>query len=203
MLQRSGLRSAHYKTAPDAPPIGAVFLANQTAGRPLLTGIEGFDVYADLGLNAGQVVFEGAHLFRQLHAEHPDAYFLLNTRPVDDWVASRMRFREGALATHCARILGCGTDALPDLWREMFGRHHADVREHFSCDSGKLLEFDITSDSPDAIKDFLSPIYQIDTAHWKLINASAPSTPPPEQRNMAARASGGLWNRLARRRNHG
>lgn len=168
LFQRSGIASLHFR-APGVGNAGLRMKRNLRHGRPLLTGMEGFTAYSDFNFanHRGQV--EGARLFRQLHAEHPEAHFILNTRDEEAWLASRFAHMGGSLAERGMAAHGTDADGLRRIWRRLWRRHHAEVRNHFAGNP-RFLEFHIERDPPERLADFLAPEHAVDPAHWKRRN---------------------------------
>ena len=59
---------------------------NIVEGRAPLTGLEQFDGFFDMKYVIGDVAYENYFDFKTFAKFYPNAYFLLNTREVDDWI---------------------------------------------------------------------------------------------------------------------
>jgi hypothetical protein len=59
---------------------------------PLRTCHGGYDAYLQMDTNAPPCYFPQISLLDELHEEHPNATFILNFRPVDDWIDSALRW---------------------------------------------------------------------------------------------------------------
>lgn len=87
LFQKSGYRSVHW----DEGKLARKMLDNTLQGRPVLEGYHHeFDVYSDMVFRNSKFHFEGNSLFKQLHADYPNACFLYNARDIDEWVLSRV-----------------------------------------------------------------------------------------------------------------
>jgi hypothetical protein len=147
---------------------------NLLKGRPPVAGLEHVVFFSDMEALNGDVFLEAYKLFPALHRHYPDALFLLNTRPVENWIRSRLVFREGEYAEWHMRLLGLSSqEALVEHWRKDWHDHHERVRAYFR-DRGRFLEFDIENDDPakltHAIPEFaLNPaLYRAELSHlWK------------------------------------
>jgi hypothetical protein len=153
-------------------PIAKVMETNVAAGKPILSGLPRYRVYSDLThVRAGRAI-EGVRHFKLLHAEYPDSYFILNTRPVDNWVRSRERHDDGDFIDRYARALDMTHDEVRDHWRDMFVQHSRLCKEYFSGNP-KFMEFDIERDGPEQLKDFCRPDFDLDADNWTHKGATA------------------------------
>lgn len=176
------IASLHFR--PDdgetTPILPHVMSINHSLGRPLFQGLEHFDVFSDMGVIGRNFIFEGIRYFREIDVQYPGSYFILNTRPVDHWIASRLMHRRGRDADFTMKTLGIERKSLVYLWEQQFADHVGNVREYFSNRPKQLLEFDIESGDPAAIADFLASDYDIDPGHWGQYNASEERPETPE-----------------------
>ncbi|MEM7695500.1 MAG: sulfotransferase [Pseudomonadota bacterium] len=110
---------------------------------------------------------EGYRYFKEMFEWHPTSYFILNTRPVEDWLKSRARIGNGNYLEHYARHYGYA-DTAPVLarWRLEWHRHHADVLSFFADKPRSLLVYDIVSHDPAALATFLAPAFVVDPAKF-------------------------------------
>lgn len=123
--------------------------------------------------------------FKFLQACFPDAIFVLNTRNVDDWIASRLAYSGGAFAQMYAQKVGVQIDQLPDLWRQDWADHIVRCKTHFDGND-RFIQFDLDKDKITNLTDFLSPWYR-----FRRIPSPKRSVPakPEKVRRMMARLS--------------
>lgn len=160
-FKRNGVPTVHWSKGEIARRIEA---AHERGEDPL-----GFykDVFffSDMTYTARDVVLDGAYHFDYIHRFYPDALFILNTRPVDGWIDSRMRWNNYRERYKSAR--GIKTDEeLAAYWRADWERHHRRVAEFFADKPGQLLVFDIEKDGPERIAEFVKGHYKLDTRHY-------------------------------------
>ena len=86
----NGCRSVHWSME-DGRFLAGVITTNVQSGRPILASIDGYDVYSELSYAGGSVYLEANCYFKELHAAYPDAYFILNVRDTESWIASRAK----------------------------------------------------------------------------------------------------------------
>jgi len=166
-------------------------------GKPLLTFVGVFDVYTDMECRNLPMVmsrrfppriirklFEkldpekdlapiyAYKYFKELDQQYPDSKFILNTRNVDNWVGSRLRFQNKKYRS-CIH----GDDYHKDeaelvaCWKSDWHDQHRDVKEYFRDRPSDLLVFDIEKDDPAKLVEFFVS-YRLDKRHWIRTNAS-------------------------------
>jgi hypothetical protein len=167
----NNIRSVHWGRGEVALEIDR----NRRLGRQLLGRFEPhFDAFTDMEEHHTQTYC--AQFFQQLHKEHPDAYFILNTRPVDKWIASRFSLLGGSYARECAQILRLDGQQLIDFWKVEWHHHHKVVQEYFQNHS-RFLVFNIETDDGEVLQTFLSPEYVTDPSTWGHHFPSEPVSP--------------------------
>lgn len=164
----SGIPSVHWRDDRERYLAHAV-LTNHALDLPPFHGFDAL-AFTDISFASDRWVIEGARFFRRFHTAYPDAFFILNTRPVDAWLASRAAHASGTFLRRCAKAAGCSTQDVLDGWRRLHTLHEAEVTAHFAGHE-RFLRFDISRDDPRQIADFLAPTHAIDTAHWAFHNA--------------------------------
>lgn len=168
----NGYLSAHHVThwarRRKLPSLAKMMASNRAAGRPMLAGIDHYDVYSDLIHLTDREVIEANGFFRELHAQHPDAYFVLNDRPVEKWLRSRLAHEggpRGSLVARYAAALGISEAEAPALWRDQYERHKAGAASYFAGNP-RFMIFDIETGSPAELAAFLAPAFRLDPRLW-------------------------------------
>lgn len=120
------------------------------------------------GERGDHILSEGTLLHRQLIDSDPDAYFILNTRNVEHWLASRCRHLNGSFLEiyrrHLSRISGreFGVDDVLQEWRRMWHQAHAEILTRFQREPQlRGLVFDIEFTPYQTLKKFLAPDYSL------------------------------------------
>jgi hypothetical protein len=150
------------------PPLAKLMQENHEAGRALLAGFDHYDAFSDLVYLTDSEFIEANGWFRELHAQHPDAYFVFNDRPVEKWIRSRLSHEggpRGSFVTRYANAMGVAESEAPDRWRAHYAQHKAAVLDYFSANPHFML-FDIESDRPEELVRFLAPDYHLDARLW-------------------------------------
>ena len=124
-------------------------LANLEAGRDPIDGLDSYDAFLDLTVGP----IDLCRQFREVFETHPTAVFVLNTRPLDDWIASRIAHRRSV--ADAARHFQLTADQVIEKWRADYRDHHADARAFFEAAApAQFLEWDIRT-APVHLADFL------------------------------------------------
>ena len=90
------------------------------------------------------------HLWREMHAQFPDAKFILTVRDEEPWIESCVRFyRNRRVRRMRAWMFGkhanpAASPASRQAWLDAYRAHNAAVRDHFSSRPDQFLEFDPT-----------------------------------------------------------
>lgn len=105
-------------------------------------------------------IAEGFRDFAFLDESYPGSVFLLNTRRLDDWIASRHRHRGGSYARAWAQIRGIAVADLADVWAADWFAHLAACRAHFAG-RAEFVEIDIDRAAPGDYRDALAPWFDL------------------------------------------
>ena len=177
-FERAGIASVHN----DNGRLALTMAANLRNGRPILTGYERFEAFHAMGFLRPHVHVEMYKRWKTILEQVPQARFILNVRDVDRWIVSRLNmaplggFRWG----RPSRGFGPPWDRPQrgllervEPFAERYRRHYelADLEEaiaHWRADwhrhieavragvpAGRLLVFDIESDSPESLCRFV------------------------------------------------
>jgi len=161
---------------------GVIIKKNVEAGRLPLTGIDNFDVYAQLdawALTTRRLFDYRCYMpqvedLEKLHAQFPNATLILNTRNVDHWVKSLHSFNKGNMLQ---QMIECNITALPagvggnDTDLKMFYQGHTDNIQSFvkSHPSHGLVTIDIENWDAGEI---LEEAFKINRTCWGHANKS-------------------------------
>ena len=155
-LQRNGIHSAHFNRGMLAQRIQE----NIDGGRKPLFGrkINAFVGYTDLQRITFHGAIEAATFYRQFFEYYPNSYFILNTRDKDGWLASRKAHGAGNYINRYRVALGLPDEAsVLAYWSDQWDQHHEEVQSFFKDKPGRLIVYDIKTDHPQKMVDFLAP----------------------------------------------
>ena len=120
------------------------------------------------GEGGDHILSEGTLLHQHLIDSDPDAYFILNTRSVEGWIASRSRHLNGSFLEvyrqHLSRIKGreFNVDDVVLEWRRMWHQAHAEILNRFQREPHlRSLVFDIEDTPYNILKEFLAEDYTL------------------------------------------
>lgn len=171
LFQDSGIESVHWVDG-QGDNVARRMVTNMAMGVKPLDGFGSVRAFADISFVNARFMLDGTRFFRDLHAAYADAYFLLNTRDRDDWIASRARHSKGGYLERCCKATGQTAAQVKEGWAHLYNVHHAEVEAHFEGNP-RYLRFDIDTDSPQIIADWLAPDFDVNTAHWGHYNRGA------------------------------
>lgn len=136
--------------------------AKLSGTRPLARWADSITAFTDMEsvrfLN--MPVIEAFKDYALLDAHYPGSVFLLNTRRVEDWIASRYLHRGGAYARSIAAAMDVPLGALGDIWAADWEAHLTGVRAHFAG-RDRFVDIDIDEAAPEDYRTALSPWYDL------------------------------------------
>ncbi len=169
-FKQNGLRSFHWGGASPKSNGALIVFNNLMLGRDLLDGIDHFDVYSDLSFANDLIYVEASRFFKEIHEQYPEAYFILNTRPVKKWLESRLNHGDGSLKERSMSVYNCSEQELRVIWKNQYQKHSDDVRAFFKRTRGHFLEFNIEQDSPEKLIEFLTEHHDLESKYWQRKN---------------------------------
>ena len=140
---------------------------NIDAGKPPLTALEKFDGFFDMEYVRPHIAVENYLDFKTFAQFYPDAYFLLNTRDVDDWITSRLNHGEGLYLAITMTRLNLDKENVISMWRKNWDEHHESVRSFFADGKHKFQEFHITKTPLSDLVEFVRPDFELKTEFWQ------------------------------------
>ena len=178
------ITSVHWR----ANTLALALQRNQTAGQPLLKGIDQWTAYTDMICIPGSPwgssnstnapLIEGCRWFKALHHDYTDALFILNTRDPFQWLQSRLNHDKGQFAAAYLEALALegvrNRRQLKRRWLHDWYQHHAEVMAYFQTHAAKqLLVFHISESSERQLNRFLTPYFDIEAGHFPHHHKSA------------------------------
>ena len=162
-FHRSGYRAAHRKKGKLADDI----MAAKAAGQKPLSNWGNTVLFTDLEKITPTEQIEAYREFEFLDESYPDAYFLLNTRRVDDWLTSRLRHWNGTYFRDYMKHYGTRDPmAVLQRWKDDWVDHLAAVRSYFADRPGKLIEFDLDTDTATDLAARFEGILTLNPKKW-------------------------------------
>ncbi len=167
-----GLKSIHWRK-------GEVILAKEIDkrlgdDRALRKFLAGWTVFSDFVYLTDEVFIENHTLYETYQRLFPEAYFILNDRDVDRWVASRLLHRDGGFLKRYLNVHGGTEDEAKAAWKTGFLAHREAVLKHFK-DHPRFLHFHIDKGDRsafiepgdvDSLVALLAPDYQLSAEFW-------------------------------------
>ena len=94
---------------------------------------------------------EGFKEYKFLHSWYPDAYFILNVRDPEAWVASRANHHNGQYIKFHVQHRSIDEHLLPAQWLIDWHEHLSGVRNYFAGNV-RFIEYNIDSDPPENLQ---------------------------------------------------
>lgn len=173
---RGGYKSWHYSYHFDTDPSTGLSIAekmkdNKAAGKDPLYDIAHAEVYSDMHFHRDDVWYDGIKDFQPLYTQYPNAYFIMQTRPMEDWLLSKKNHKDGAYIERCCEYHGKNVEEMLEWFREERLAHEERVRYFFAGPMKKkyanFLEWDLEEDSIDKIIEFVKPDFKLDSKYWE------------------------------------
>ena len=177
LFYKSGIPSVHW----DRGVLSKKMEENFFLKKQLMTEYEDYVFFSDvvhtveynLGRQKNNFLHESNQYFKTLDLQYPNSKFILNIRPVGDWIHSRLRHGDGKLAKKTMRHFNLDKMGLSELWKQQYNKHIKDVKSYFKDRPRDLLVYDISKDEPQKILDFF-PELNLDISHWKNTESDIP-----------------------------
>ncbi|WP_444912186.1 sulfotransferase [Microbulbifer sp. PAAF003] len=147
---RNGYESVHW----DHGSLALRLEDNYLHGKPLLSGYKNFDFYSDMEFVSSRCLYAFEKYYHELDRQYPDSLFILNTRPVEKWVESRLNHGNGSYLHRFEKIYSCDRETVIRRWKYEWHRHHSNVLQYFYGRKNFLL-FDIEKDDGRKLKEFI------------------------------------------------
>jgi len=151
-LNRNGIKTCHWERG----QIAEDFYSRMGKGEPPLCDWDkDFIGFTDLNKVTHRVLLEPYKHFEYMYKFYPDAYYILITRNIRDWVKSRINHSN--LASSYLSCLNLDYyEELVSYWELEWYNYHASVMRFFGT-KGNVLLYDIDKDDPKALCEFLKP----------------------------------------------
>lgn len=121
---------------------------SKSSGVAPFSGFERYEFLSDIEINGDALSYEGFHDFEYIAQFFPEAVFVLNYRPVADWISSRSGFRKGKYAETHRKFFGLPSiDAVREKWKHDWHTHVAKV-EAARANGLKVLDWPIYTMRP-------------------------------------------------------
>lgn len=150
-FNRCGIPCVHH----DRGRLARRMRANLAAGRASLDGYDDrYLAFTNMDFQEEDDRFDGFRHVEALDAAY-EARFILNTRPMEHWVASVMATagQRRVKRAHESRFGTSDPERVAACWRAEREAHHAHVQAVLPAD--RLLVFDIETDPPERLCDFV------------------------------------------------
>ena len=178
MFIANGLNSRHHGSNNTKKNLAMILHKNFHLGGNLYNGID-FDCIMDISYLSETIHIEAQFYYKEMYESEPENYYILNTRPMDKWINSRIRHGGGDFINRFGNFyVERNLSQIKKLWAQQWESLHTGVMDFFNAKAAdglkvNFLKFDIEKDNPMLIKTFLEPDFSwLDIAHWGKHNAT-------------------------------
>lgn len=167
LFKYNGLNSRHHGSNNIHKNLALTIHRNLHSKSPILKGINHYDVYSDMVYLSNEFFVEANLYFEYIFNEYPNSYYILNTRPVEKWIASRKKHGRGGFLERYKKAFNIEENEAEKMWRQTFENQEKQMLAFFKDKPrSNFLHFNIEKDSPERIKDFLMDEIDLDISHW-------------------------------------
>ena len=129
-FESNGITSAHWGGGDAESNLAYRMKLNCEKGLPVLNGMEEVTAFSDFNyFGSDRYIIGGTDLFENLYAEYPDAYYILNTRPTEKWLLSRLRHSD--IAERTMKLLNLDLVELIKFWIDEKENHEFHMAKFF------------------------------------------------------------------------
>ena len=169
LFNKSGYKSFHYSCADVATGesiiLGVAMQYNRDAGYPVMHRMGNARVYSDMFWHRENEWIDGVKMYRDLHQQFPDAYFILQTRDMSAWLQSKYNHKKGAYFTRSRAFHGLSEQEMFSWFENDRNTHEQNVRHYFK-DNDQFLEYDLDNDDISKLIDFVKPDFFLKKKDW-------------------------------------
>lgn len=154
-FQINGLTSVHW----DEGRLARSIYQNWQDNLPLFSGYEGVQCFSDMEYrdSTGCSHYAYADLYEKMHAQDSEGLFILNFRPLDEWIYSRTRHYNASGCSYLSREVAYfrkSEDEIFKIWADHYHKHLELARAYFQ-NSPNFLSFDISEHNGSHLTSFL------------------------------------------------
>jgi len=175
-FKKNGCKSYHYTYSDEIDyPFNCLAWKmedNLKKEKNILKEIDDADVYSDMCyIDNKFYLHEANEHFKKLDKDFPNSYFIFQTRPLNDWIQSRLYHQKGNFYKKLLHNFKSEKD-LVESWRRTYDYFYKNITSYFK-NYNRFIQFDISKDHIEKINLFLQNDYKLKTKYWKKVNASS------------------------------
>lgn len=168
----NGVKSLHWQRG----KLSEQIFRNHREQKPLFEGFETYTAFTDMEHHSddGEAHYAAEELFREMHRQDPEGLFVLNVRPIEDWIKSLINHQRGEYLRLTMAFHNRTANEVLDFWRSRFNRHKQSVIDYFAGKDTFLL-FDISEHSAVQLTEFFNKHgFAFSDEHWRHLHKSRP-----------------------------
>lgn len=148
-------------------PIAKQIVLNKLNNRPILYGIDDHDMYCDFHHMSPKDVYDGNIYYQDIYNEYKDSYFIMQTRPTEDWLQSRLN--HPTMLERYARGWNISLQETKDKWLWQKEKYEKEIPLFFK-NRGNFIKYDITKEKIYKIINFVKADFTLYECKWQVHN---------------------------------
>lgn len=150
-LRKAGFKTIHW----DHGKIAKTIKSNVENSLPPLEGYEEYDCLSDMEfVTNNEFIYAFMDYYQEIDKYYDDVYFILNIRPYEKWIKSRLLHNSGTYLSRFISIRQSDEEGVISFWKNLWDKHLMGVCRYFK-NKNNCLVFDIENDSGATLCKFL------------------------------------------------
>jgi hypothetical protein len=171
LFKEGGYKSWHYScmntVTHESVILGEEMAMNVENGKYVMHGIDHAQVYSDMFFHRDYAWVDGVKWFDKFYNRHPESYFILQTRDMDEWLDSKRRHKNGDYIKRSCEYWQLEPEEMIEWFRNDRIEHEERVRSFFENKKyANFLEWNLNTDPISKVIDFVKRDYTLDEKNW-------------------------------------
>jgi len=163
LFKNSGIASVHW----DEGKLARTMIANDVNGQPLLSGYENTIAFSDMEfVSEKEAMYVHMTHYQKLFHQYPNSYFILNTRNIAAWIASRKAHANGKYLLMCMESQRLSEEEMVAKWHQEFCAHCREVVDFFNGYE-RFIQLNIDEFNIQELIKFLAVDFKLDVSKWE------------------------------------
>jgi hypothetical protein len=163
-LSSQGIAAIHYLWKPNLKKkthanIALTMHQNITSGKKILHGnLSSYQAFLDMEYARGDEILTFYTYFKEMYQQYPNSIFIMNTRPIQEWIMSRIKIGKGSHAQPYYKNIN---ENKLKKWVHHYFNHSIEVRNFFLENENRSYYFIPFCLKESTIPQLIQQIHQI------------------------------------------
>lgn len=169
-LNASNIKTCHWEKG----EIAKSFFSRMKKSEPGFLDWNAYIGFTDTQYFSREIMLEPYKEYEYIYKFYPDAYYILNTRYIEEWIESRMAHRKGSVIEVYKSNLNIKTKKdIIDYWRQDWKSYHKSVKTFFRNKKNFMI-YHINENHPRDLCNFLKGDFDgLSWQNYEVKNATA------------------------------